>query len=629
MDLPRGWNLLTDGIGVEIEELQGLDRDQYTAYTTSDIEGDDSELGSEECVLRGSFENGPPRKKSSQGLSEDLPSQRAVVESLDKELSSQGPSSKVILVYEKTAIIPDSQSLVSTPSNRSRTLLELFSSQEHRVLETQAGVESQELEEVQTPSQSPTRLLEDLQVSGDWRDSTNIARLPSANEQANVQIQGQPDEQLGILSSPEQRVVDTSSINSRENSSVSLAITSPLESSFPFGQGLPKATPGIKPQVLATEHIHKPLKSAAASSDRSSTASLTRGQSLKASFLGTETSTREHLGNRPIEAFRSLFADRRREATKSRSSAARATTPETKQSRGRSSTLPISLLEAGSFEGIYSRHSLPPSMRTMSSNNVVTSPQAVSSIAALRERLARNREERNAKVATARNARNTVSMSPRPASSLMPLSRSPSTVPAEHTTPSPAAVTPANLLNLGVEKAQHHSMLAVSRGLPQTIPSPTKSEEIPRTPVSMVSENVTQTPFGLPYLGPAEYVIGLPLRTKSVTPNGIHQKKAYLNSIVGKHLEIQRFLSNPNAADTALIKIMQEIIETSGRIATHPDLPFDKVGISAAAAGKEAEYHAAMSSKFVFLKAFLGAVKGLFLKIVIVAEEGKLIVCRL
>ncbi|KAI5838051.1 class II histone deacetylase complex subunits 2 and 3-domain-containing protein [Morchella snyderi] len=134
-----------------------------------------------------------------------------------------------------------------------------------------------------------------------------------------------------------------------------------------------------------------------------------------------------------------------------------------------------------------------------------------------------------------------------------------------------------------------------------------------------------QLPFRAPYLGPAEYAIGLPLRTKTVTPKAIDQKTAYLTLIIEKHEEIRKYLSNPYGADADLVKTMEKIVENTGKVATHPDLLMKKIEVSDAVAGKEADYHAAMSSKFVFLRAFLVAVKQQHLKIVIVAERGPLI----
>lgn len=579
---------------VVIKTPRGFDRDQYKAYTNSNIE---------------------------------LLSQQVIVERHEKEVSSQG-SGKVILVYKRAAVIPNSQSITSG-SLKQGGLLELHSYRAQRAPETQVEAESQgpgDTLEAEGEAQAPVAQSGSPQTSIQSPGSTSWKVQPQANLQTN---NGQQEPQITDLQTPlaKQEIFGTASTGSHEILAKCQASTAspiralPLESLPQPGQDLIKATPGIEPHLLAPEQIYKPLKSAEAQSDHANTAFTHREQSPRASSLGTETSALGSSEKPPIEAFQSWFTNHRREP---RPAATRALTPKAKRSRGHSSSFPVSQpATAVSCSKRYLRHSLPPSMKVMSNNNTSTSTPAVSGVAALRERLARSREERNAKVAATRNARNAVSMSPYSTPSLKTLSRSPSTAPVENVMVGPVVAISAN--PLGAEKTSQHSVLAVSQSFPQTVSPATQDRDIFQTQSSMAPMNAT--PFGPPQLGPAEYVIGLPLRTKSITPDGIDQKKAYLNSIVGKHIEIQQFLSNPDAADTALIKTMQDVVETSGRIATHPDLPFDKVGISAAAAGKEAEYHAAMSSKFVFLRAFLGAVKGQFLKIVIVAEEGKLIVC--
>lgn len=310
----------------------------------------------------------------------------------------------------------------------------------------------------------------------------------------------------------------------------------------------------------------------------------------------------------------------------------------------------------------------------------------------LRERLAKRREERNAKILTARSARSQFSpvspaTSPIPAAAALPAS---STLPppqqqsnpatlgtaagsglAHVTCGSPGVTTPAESVAVKEEASaddvhidlaiiedappppaqtaeairdveiqdveiqdaeiqiteieaqpqpQLESQLEGPQPQPQLEPEPQPQPQQPAPPTKM------QSPFRAPYLGPAEWAIGLPLRTKTVTPKAIDQKNAYLTSIIEKHEEIKRYLSNPHGADAALVDAMQEVLANTGKIATHPDLLMRKIEVSDAAAGKEADYHAAMSSKFVFLRAFLGAVRQQHLKIVIVAERGKIIV---
>lgn len=382
----------------------------------------------------------------------------------------------------------------------------------------------------------------------------------------------------------------------------------PLESSS--GRGLAGERPGITPKILAVNQIRESPKFRSPSGDNNSTPK----EPLGASSIESIQDRPEDL---PIGAFECWFTNRR----VARPQSAHAQT--TKRSRGSSSTFPLSTTRVHCNTRNY-RHSLPPSTDTMSgSTGPNFTSQAVSDVQALREKLAKSREERNAKVAATRNARNTLSISPHPipTTGIHITSRSTSIAPIEQVSANPVA-TP-KIFSVSEKLPSHHSVLAVPQSSPHDIP---RGTGIPQTQSTTTSINSTQTPFGSPQLGPAEYVIGLPLRTKCVTLKGIDQKTAYLNSIVGKHKEIQRYLADPGSADAALVQTMQEIVEQSGRIATHPDLPFDKVGISTGAAEKEAEYHAAMSSKFVFLRSFLTAIRQLFLKVVIVAESGKLIV---
>lgn len=472
-------------------------------------------------------------------------------------------------------------------------------------------------------STSADRDLKDLQSSGDLQEPPHPASFrspyPLPAQERPIPIRELPE----FSSLPDHSTRGEGAItNTPEVTATNPHETSPAGCGVGFVRVLllespdqgPTAT-SIEPQVLAPGQIHEPV------GDSNQTTSIPLVEPPREPYLLPNTS-RRCSENQPIEAFESWFTNhRRRQAAKH---TARAATSFNRSRVKRSSTHPVSTTVSFN-RGRYLRCSVPPSMRAMSNAPPASSPPAVSGVAALRERLARSREERNAKVAATRNARNTLSMSPHAVANLRMLSRSPSTAPAEQSVVSSA--TPVGLPEMRVEVIPKHSVLAVSQSFPRIdYPDSTSgiayNGEIPQTQVS----TMLQTPFGPPQLGPAEWVIGLPLRTKSVTPNGIDQKKAYLDSIVGKHAEIQRFLSNPDGADAWLVKIMQSVVETSGRIATHPDLPFDRVGISVSAPGKEAEYHAAMSSKFVFLKAFLMAVKGLFLKIVIVAEEGKLIV---
>lgn len=728
-----------------INRPQGFDRDQYTIFADSNIEGVDSDPRKESPIpdqTQGILTESP-EKRTSLGeipseqisqtrnfkkLTQNLARPQQIIETFEKELSSQGSSGTVILVYERTAVIPDSQGVSPSSLSRSEPSLELSSSQEQRIPETQAEAETEEavysLEELQVvpfvsqesvgaqavslsdprehnprettvssqniqepqttqiplgesrginsnteetadkqvgfgqrfpntlePAQYPStqpkspqttqssgstsaelRDLKDLQISGDLQEpphptSIRSSEEPSAREERSIPIRELPDEcyQLELFSLPEhstregKAILSTSEVTATNPHEISPAICEasevgsahvPLLESPDWG-----TTAGIEPQVLAPRQVHE----SADNSNQTASRPL-----VEPPYLLRNTILRSYSENPPIEAFESWFANHRRQRVTKPTG--RATTTINRSRAKRASTLPVSLSTTANFNrGIYSRHSLPPSMKAMSNNPPVTSPQAVSSVAALRERLARNREERNAKVAATRNARNTLSMSPHTAASLRVLSRSPSIAPAEQTVVSP--VTPVCLPEVGVDVMREHSVLAVSQTIPWISPpvstsGTTHNEEMSQTQASTMSQML----FGPPQLGPSEWVIGLPLRTKSVTPNGIDQKKAYLDSFVGKHAEIQRFLSSPGSADPALVKTMKDVVETSGRIATHPDLPFDKVGISASAPGKEAEYHAAMSSKFVFLRAFLMAVKGQFLKIVIVAEEGKLIV---
>lgn len=730
-----------------INRPQGFDRDQYTIFADSNIEGVDSDPREESPIPDQTqvilTEN--PEKRTSLGeipseqisqtrnfkkLTQNLARPQQIIETFEKELSSQGSSGTVILVYERTAVIPDSQGVSPSFLSCSEPSLELSSSQEQRIPETQAEAETEEavhsleelqvvpfvsqesvgaqavslsdprehnprettvsseniqelqttqillgesrginsnteetadkqvgsgqrfpntLESAQYPSTQPKspqttqssgstsaelRDLKDLQISGDLQEpphptSIRSSEEPSAREEQSIPIRELPDEcyqqQLELFSLPEHStregkvILSTSEVTATNPHEISPAICEASEVGFAHVPLLESpdwgTTAGIEPQVLAPRQVHE-------SADNSNqTASIPL---VEPPYLLRNTILRSYSENPPIEAFESWFANHRRQRVTKPTG--RATTTINRSRAKRASTLPVSLSTTANFNrGIYSRHSLPPSMKAMSNNPPATSQQAVSSVAALRERLARNREERNAKVAATRNARNTLSMSPHAAASLRMLSRSPSIAPAEQTVVSP--VTSVCLPEVGVDVMREHSVLAVSQTIPWISPpvstgGTTHNEEMSQTQASTMSQML----FGPPQLGPSEWVIGLPLRTKSVTPNGIDQKKAYLDSFVGKHAEIQRFLSSPGSADPALFKTMKDVVETSGRIATHPDLPFDKVGISASAPGKEAEYHAAMSSKFVFLRAFLMAVKGQFLKIVIVAEEGKLIV---
>lgn len=722
------------GVLVAIERPQGFNRDLYTIYTNSDNEGDLREESLIPDQTQNILAESPEKPTSPEEI---LPQQviqagnvastqdsaqsqhHQIIETFEKELSSQGSSSKVILVYERTAVIPDSQGFSPSSLSRSGLGLELSSSQEQRIPETQAEIETQEaihiLEELQVisfilqesagaqeallpdlqerntsettvsseniqrpqiaqilvenlsvglspekiadkqvespqrfsgtaqlPSASPEspqatqasgstsagRYLKDLQSSGDLQEPPHLAsfRSPESPYPLPAQERSIPIRELPeLFSLPDHTTRAEGAItNTPEVTATNPHETSPAGCEVGFVRVLLLESPdqgstatSIEPQVLASGQIHEPV------GDSNQTTSIPLVEPPREPYLLLNTSRRGS-ENPPIEAFESWFANhRRRRAAKH---TARAATSTNKSRVKRSSTHPVSLSTTVNFNrGRYLRCSLPPSMKAMSNAPPASSPPAVSGVAALRERLARSREERNAKVAATRNARNTLSMSPHAVANLRMLSRSPSIAPAEQSVVSPA--TPVGLPEMRVEVMPKHSVLAVSQSFPQidypaSTSGTTYNGEIPQTQASPMS----QTWFGPPQLGPAEWVIGLPLRTKSVTPNGIDQKKAYLDSIVGKHAEIQRFLSNPDGADVWLVKTMQGVVETSGRIATHPDLPFDRVGISVSAPGKEAEYHAAMSSKFVFLKAFLMAVKGLFLKIVIVAEEGKLIV---
>ncbi|RPB12448.1 hypothetical protein P167DRAFT_605614 [Morchella conica CCBAS932] len=309
----------------------------------------------------------------------------------------------------------------------------------------------------------------------------------------------------------------------------------------------------------------------------------------------------------------------------------------------------------------------------------------------LRERLAKRREERNAKILTARSARSQFSpvppaTPPTPAAAALPASSTPPPPPPQQqpnlATSGTAAgnglgdVAPGSLgvttpvesvavkeeasaddvhINLAViedapppppvqvaqdveiqdveiQDAEIQSIEIEVQPQPQLEPQleepqlqPQLEPEPQPQPQQPAPQTKMQSPFRTPYLGPAEYAIGLPLRTKTVTPKAIDQKTAYLISITEKHGEIKRYLSNPHGADAALVDAMQEILANTGKIATHPDLLMKKIEVSDAAAGKEADYHAAMSSKFVFLRAFLVAVRQQHLKIVIVAERGKII----
>lgn len=722
-----------------IDRPQGFDRYQYTVYADSDIEGVDSDLkeqsptpGQTQGILTESPEKStspweiPPQQinqvrnvgRERESLTQDSAQSQQIVETFEKELSSQGSSGAVILVYERTAVIPDSQGVSPSSLSRSEHSLELLSSQEQRIPEIQAEPEfeeavhtSEELQVIPLVSQEPVGVLsnlqehnpretavssentqepktpqillgenqgidpnaeeaadrqvgsgqrlfntlepaqhpstqpessqttqnsgdlKDLQIGGDLQEpprltsirSSEEPHLPSAREERSIPIRELPGgchqqlehssppehsarEEKAILSTPEAATTNPHGLSPAtcEVSEVGSARVLLLESP---DRG---TTAGIEPQVLAPGQAHE----SAGDSNQTTSIPLVRPPNLL-----PDTISRGCPEDQPIEVFESWFANhcRRRVAKPT----ARATT----RSRvKRASTLPVSLSTTVNFNRArYSWHSLPPSMKAMSNNPLATSPPAVSGVAALRERLARSREERNAKVAATRNARNTLSMSPHAAANLRTLSRSPSIAPAEHTVVSP--VTTVGLPEVGVDVMREHSILAVSQTFPRISPPAGTSGTMTNEEISQTQRStMTQTLFGPPQLGPAEWVIGLPLRTKSVTPNGIDQKKAYLDSFVGKHAEIQQFLSDPDSADSALVKIMEDVVGISGRIATHPDLPFDRVGISASVPGKEAEYHAAMSSKFVFLRAFLMAVRGMFLKIVIVAEEGKLIV---
>lgn len=744
---------------VTIERPRGFDKDQYTVYTNSDIKDVGSGLREQspipdqtQGILAESAEKRISPKEipvqpvaqvrnfeKEPSIQDSVRSKHQIIGTFKKELSSQGSSGKVILVYERTAVIPDSRGVSPSSLSCSGPSLELSSPQEQGIPDTQVGTETQEtihtleelhhrnvtpfvsqeplasqetslsglrernhretavsskdihkpqeprsirpfLGEIQGVSLNPKRTaykqvgsrrgfsdtpefaqflgtqpelphtaqrsgstraelrnLEDLQTRSDLQESPHPIRnseephLPSGQERT-ISVQDLSDEhsqRLELLYFPEHSTREEKTIiNTPE-----VTATIPRETSADCGasevgsahilllESSPDQGPtGVEPQVLAPGQVHEPRESAG---DSNQTTSVLPVEPPRAPYPLPNTTFRGHTENPPIEAFESWFANhRRRRAAKP---TARATTSVNKSRAKRASTLPVSLSTAvNSNSRKYSRRSLSLSMKAMSNSLPATSPPAVS-VAALRERLALRREERSAKVAATRNARNTLSMLPHPAVSLQMVSRSPSIASAEQAVVSPAA--PVSLPEVGAEVLREHSVLAVSQSFP--LPnSPVSTSDTVQDGMMLQTQasTMSQTPFGPPHLGPAEWVIGLPLRTKSVTPNGIDQKKAYVNSIVGKHAEIQLFLSNPDSADPGLVRIMQDIVDTSGRIATHPDLPFDKVGISANAPGKEAEYHTAMSSKFVFLKAFLAAVKGLFLKIVIVAEEGKLIV---
>lgn len=266
----------------------------------------------------------------------------------------------------------------------------------------------------------------------------------------------------------------------------------------------------------------------------------------------------------------------------------------------------------GSLRLSANAHDLSRSAMSDHSSTVRAAPAPISGGGAqtLRERLARSRKALDDRIIAGRNARNSLTpvgtpIKREPRSS----SRAPSLAPAARNEP-PATSAPVP------ERAEERS-------------APRCTPEIPRqTPSSEVRQShFSPSQFATLQLGPAEYVVGLPLNTEAPTPGGMNQKATYVKVLAAEHTEIEKFTGHPYPAPEPLVRAMEKVLDQCRLIATHPDLPYKSVGIASdVVAEKEAAYHISMSSKFAFLEKFLNAARKHFLRIFIVAEAGKLIV---
>jgi hypothetical protein len=163
---------------------------------------------------------------------------------------------------------------------------------------------------------------------------------------------------------------------------------------------------------------------------------------------------------------------------------------------------------------------------------------------------------------------------------------------------------------------------------PQTQDSATREGSTPAP--QAIQERKSSSPslssaFGSPSLGAVEYAVLVPLSTE--TNNGsISQLEVYRQQILKKHADVDNYLADYENASQEIKESAFQVVRSASLIATHPHLVYPVAALSDSDE-REAEYHAMMSAKFRFLKDLFAVIKEENLKIAIVAEAPKGIVC--
>jgi hypothetical protein len=143
---------------------------------------------------------------------------------------------------------------------------------------------------------------------------------------------------------------------------------------------------------------------------------------------------------------------------------------------------------------------------------------------------------------------------------------------------------------------------------------------------SQSSSPSSSSQFGSPNLETMEFVVVLPLSTETINDGSISQKEVYRQEILKKHAVVDDYLANCQNASEEVQESAFQLVRSAALIATHPHLVYPIAALSESDE-REAEYHALMSAKFRFLKDLFAVIKEENLKIAIVAESPKVIVC--
>jgi len=209
-----------------------------------------------------------------------------------------------------------------------------------------------------------------------------------------------------------------------------------------------------------------------------------------------------------------------------------------------------------------------------------------------------------------------------PGSSTAPRSSAGPGLPA---TPGPSAPTSSASQPAHPEptvQARPHSVPVIQANDAQTIILAARVETAKQE--GKTEHQSPQSQFHAPLLGPAEYAVPLPLNTKAPTPDIISQKMMYVREIANNYADIESYLElRGEDSKNSVI----DITKRCARIATHTHLVYPIKPLSGEDKRKEADFLAATSAKFLFLKKLFAIILDEGIKVGIVAEAPQSIVC--